>query len=118
MLLRPTECARAWEPLGYPESMPPVRNPYNTAGYSALGDASGDGDPEADADAGADAEADGDASTDPDARGEGSGISVGSGKKRDGTPRMDSAKTRTKIPATAAIHGRASRSPRVGSAPR
>ena len=88
-----------------------------------MADAEGDADAEASADADADAEADGEAGADGEADAEltgieGSGTGVGSGMKREGMPRIESTITRTKMPRTRRIHGRASRSSREGSAPR
>lgn len=90
-----------------------------------VGDA--DGEAETDADASAEGDADSDADAEADADGDasaelagtdGSGTGVGSGMKRDGMPRMESTITRTKMPRTARIQGRANRSSRDGSAPR
>ena len=103
-------------------------SPASRPAYGAA-DAEGDADAEAraDAEASADADADADAGVEADADGEadaeltgieGSGTGVGSGMKRDGMPRMESTITRTKMPRTRRIQGRASRSSREGSAPR
>lgn len=76
----------------------------------------GEGSKEAEADA--DAATEGDGSTEVEAGTEGSGTGVGSGMKRDGMPRTERSRMSTKKPMTMKIHGRASRSLRVGSAPR
>jgi hypothetical protein len=62
----------------------------------------------------------GDASTDPDGIGadDGVGSGVGSGMNRDGISRKERTKMSTKMAATTKSHGRASRSWRVGRAPR
>lgn len=84
------------------------------------GDAVGDAD--SDGDAVSSCEGDGSPETDGaaelDAGSEGSGTGVGSGMKRDGTARIDRTITKTKMPMTVRIQGRANRSPRAGSAPR
>ena len=85
------------------------------AGYSSAGDGSTDADGSTETDAEADADVD--ASTDTDGM-LGSGMGVGSGINREGIPSTESTRIRTKMPMTVAIHGRASRSPRVGSDPR
>jgi hypothetical protein len=93
----------------------------------AYGAADGDADGEVDTDGAAlpdaAAEPDGDAlpegSADPVGTGtDGNGTGVGSGMKREGTPAMARMMTSTKIAMTVKIHGRASRSSRVGRAPR
>lgn len=84
------------------------------------GDADSDGDADADGDPDSDGEADADAdgSAELDAGTDGRGTGVGSGMKRDGTPRTDRTMTRTKMAMTVRIHGRANRSFRAGSDPR
>src|SRR3990170_4261175 len=68
---------------------------------------------DSDGEAALDADADGEASAELTGR-EGSGTGVGSGMKRDGMPRTESTITRTKMPMTVRIQGRASRSWREG----
>lgn len=96
-----------------------LREPYGA------GVADGDADAEPDAPAEPDGEGETDGVGDGDGDGvsdtagiEGSGIGVGSGTKRDGTPRIDRTITSTKMAMTARIHGRARRSCLVGRAPR
>jgi hypothetical protein len=104
-----------------------VLSAFRTRGRGDLPQGVGDGDGEPDA--APDPDADGDAlsegvassvgSAEADGTGiEGSGSSVGSGMSRDGMPAMESTMTSTKIPATVRSHGFASRSSRVGRAPR
>ena len=89
--------------------------------YSEVG--LGEGSTEAEAEAEAEPEADGEAETEGDgstgieAGAEGRGTGVGSGMKREGMPRTESTRMSTKKPMTRRIHGRASRSWRVGSEP-
>jgi hypothetical protein len=88
-----------------------------TTRYGA-GEADSDTDGDADGDSSGDADADGDGSAETEAGSDGSGTGVGSGMKRDGMPAMESTSTRTKMPSTVRIQGRASRSSREGSEPR
>ena len=94
-----------------------VRIPYKSdAGYPGLADGSADSDASGDGDSVVSGDAEG--STDPDAGTLGSGSGVGSGMNRDGIPSSESTRIRRKIATTVRIHGFASRSSRVGSAPR
>jgi hypothetical protein len=95
---------------------------YGEADSSADADASADPSADAEGDADSDADASADGSAEPLGSGvavaDGVGASVGSGKNRDGTPRNESRKIRTKIANTVRIQGAASRSPRGRRAPR
>ena len=92
--------------------------------YSPVGEGSTDSEAEAEADADgaseaeAEAEAEAEGSTELEAGTDGSGTGVGSGMNREGMPRTESIMMSTKKPITRNIHGRASRSCRVGSEPR
>lgn len=105
------------------DSQRPISRFY---GDVAVGDGSAEAEAEADAEAGAEGEAPTEAEAEDEADGsaegeadrEGRGTGVGSGMKREGTPRTESTRMSTKKPMTRKIHGRASRSSRVGRAPR
>ena len=113
----------------YTDRTPSVQCPRWNYGEDVASD---DGSSVADADGSSLADAEGSALADSDALDDGSadaaalaegrggsvGIGVGSGMNRDGTPATDSAMISTKMPMTVRIHGRASRSSRVGSDPR
>jgi hypothetical protein len=94
---------------------------FSAKGYSALGDGSTEPEGEASTEPEGDTstEPEGEASTEPEAGGRvGSGGGVGSAMNRDGMPAIARTMTRTKMASIARIHGRASRSSRLGRDPR
>lgn len=99
---------------------------YRSYSDVAVGEGSPDAEAATEAEAGAEAEADAedeggaeaDGSAEVEADTEGRGTGVGSGMKREGTPRMESTRMSTKKPMMRSSHGRASPSSRVGRAPR